>query len=144
MGDLRPFLNEFSDEPCWREYASHELAEVTSGNRIEEVPGQDRQVGTSASSSSSSPALMFSSLLSVNMVRPAPPRNWEQPVRMRWVHMLLANPTAVCYLNAGFTVLGWGILAHTDRLADWEQVGTMMLELLSLPDPPQTVHYSSL
>ena len=129
MGDLRQILNECSDGPGGRQHETFVHAKVASGDGFEEDVGQVRQVGTSATSA------LFCPMLSLNSTPPSSPRIWEQPVRTRWVALLLENPTAVCYLNSAMTVLGWGILAHTDMLADWEQVGALMLELLRLPAP---------
>ena len=132
VGGVRQTLNECSDEPHRSQYEAHESSTISIGDLSEEVPrqdGQDRQVSTTTS-----PAKM-SSMLSMNVPQPSHLRNSEQQIRMRWLQMLVENTSAVCYLNSGIQVLGWGILTQTDALDTWEIIGELMLELLSLTSP---------
>ena len=132
VGGVRQILNECSDEPHRSQFEAHESSTISIGGHFEEVPredGQDRQVSTTTSSAK------MSSMLSMNVPQLSHLRNSEQQIRMRWLQMLLENTSAVCYLNSGIQILGWGILAQTDALDTWEIIGELMLELLSLTSP---------
>ena len=50
-------------------------------------------------------------------------------VQDRETTMRLTNPSSVCYLNAGLSALGWGMLNHADMLDTWEELGEWISEL---------------
>ena len=108
---------------------------ISSGSGIEEVfgpDGQDWMSRTSPPRTQNTSCLSLSSYASLSQTSA---QDREQPVRDEWLGMRLTNPSSVCYLNAGLSALGWGILNHADMLDTWEDLGEWISELQRQPNP---------
>ena len=122
----------------WSKSAPHHVAEVSSCDGAQEIARQDEQVTSAMASSSSSCMRVLSSALlpSMSMSQFSSSVDREQPVLDEWLRMRLTNPSlTVCYLNAGFSALGWAILNHDDSLDTWEDLGIWIHELRSHTSP---------
>ena len=132
LGHLESVLPLWDHGLNWGEHATHQSPALPLGGRIEEDPRQDGQV-TSACPTSTSSVLMTTQCLP-SLIQP-PSMDREQPVREAWLQMRLTNPSSVCYLNAGLSALGWGILNHADSLDTWESIGIWIREIMQIPNP---------
>ena len=47
-----------------------------------------------------------------------------------WLQIKFLNPTNVCYMNASFNFIGWGLLHQSLPLQSWAELGELMQNLL--------------
>ena len=132
LDNPQQILSEWSHESGGSQHATCDFAALTSHKRSEEVIGEGWPIAKEHKADPDNTVLAMSHLSDVD--RPSGQAR-EQSAYRGWLGMRMFNPSTVCYLNAGVSVIGWGILTLGDTLDTWEGIGALMTEALAQPQP---------